>query len=234
MCGTEDLDVVHLVDGGIKYPGQRRHYRARFNICSDCYAAGFTDSGSMHPPGRERGRVVWHQVVGRGDLMPAAPCAACGQLVIRNDDPLLKRVTCSQSCSTSLTRIRNGNQGSGNPCETCGEPITTGRADSRYCSPACRQKAYRKRQSAAPVPEAPPLVNARGRRPPRRTQAESLRKAMPVLSGLAMAMEKVGELEEGWPREELERLAEDADESIAVLEGLAAKLEKHTQTHPHA
>lgn len=149
MCGAEDLEAVYLVDGGIKYPRQRRHYPTRFNICGDCYAAGFTENGYMYYPGRERDRVQWHRVVGRGDLMPAAPCEHCGQLVIRNADPLLKRVTCSPSCLTSLTRSRNGNKGSGQPCETCGEPITTGRADSRYCGSACRQKAYRRRTSNA-------------------------------------------------------------------------------------
>lgn len=80
--------------------------------------------------------------------MRPTPCAACGQPVIRNADPLLKRVTCSMACDSSLSRSRNGrqgNQGSGRPCETCGERITTGRADSRYCSPKCRQKAYRQR-----------------------------------------------------------------------------------------
>lgn len=31
-------------------------------------------------------------------------------------------------------------------CETCSEQFT-GRKDARYCSPACRQKAYRDRSS---------------------------------------------------------------------------------------
>lgn len=84
--------------------------------------------------------------------MPPTPCVACGHPVIRNSDPLLKRVTCSFACDSSLSRSRNGregNKGSGQPCETCDEQITTGRADSRYCSSACRQKAYRSRVSNA-------------------------------------------------------------------------------------
>ena len=28
-------------------------------------------------------------------------------------------------------------------CDQCGDPFTPIRADARYCSPACRQKAYR-------------------------------------------------------------------------------------------
>lgn len=31
------------------------------------------------------------------------------------------------------------------PCETCGTLFTPPRADGRYCSGACRQKAYRRR-----------------------------------------------------------------------------------------
>ena len=34
-------------------------------------------------------------------------------------------------------------------CETCGREFTARRNDARYCSPACRQKAYRHRN--APV-----------------------------------------------------------------------------------
>lgn len=65
------------------------------SICSDCYTAGF-DPGTGRP------------LPGRGALMSPTPCAACGLSVVRNADPLLKRVTCSPSCATSLTRSRNG------------------------------------------------------------------------------------------------------------------------------
>lgn len=147
MCGAGDLDEVYLVDGARKYPKQRRFWRERLNICGGCYAAGFDpDTGGQLPAGRQKERVYWTQVAGRGELMPPAPCGNCGVHVIRNSDPLLKHVTCSPACLTSLTRSRNGNRGSEQPCETCGEKITTGRADSRYCSPKCRQKAYRQRK----------------------------------------------------------------------------------------
>lgn len=217
----------------------RRHWRVRALLCEPCYRLGWTttEDGRTMTTGdaaRRRERFEWRRLVGRGAEQPPEPCAACAQMVVRGADPLLKRVTCSHSCSTSLTRKRNGNQGTGQGCAECGDRIDTGRADSRYCSPACRQKAYRQRKGTepAPTPEVPPTADTRGRRRPRRTQAESLRKAMPVLSGMAMGLEKVGEPEDGWPREELERIAGETDESIAILEGLAAKLEKHT--HPHA
>jgi hypothetical protein len=153
VCGTDELAVGYLVDGARQYPGGRRWTRTRLLICADCYAAGFDpENGYEIPAARERRRVRWYRLAGRGGQMEPKPCAACGQSVIRNTDPLLKRVTCSLACDSSLSRSRNGkqgNQGSGKPCETCGEPITTGRADSRYCGAACRQKAYRQRVSSA-------------------------------------------------------------------------------------
>lgn len=63
-------------------------------------------------------------------------------------EKLLAGVTCSRACRTSLTRIRNDGRGSGRPCGARGTRITAGRADSQYCGPPCRQKAYRRCTSA--------------------------------------------------------------------------------------
>lgn len=150
MCGAGGLATAYLVDGGRKHPGQRRFWAERFLICADCYGAGFDpETGFQWPAGRKRDRVYWQDVVGRGEQLPPTPCVACGLSVIRNADPLLQRVTCSASCATSLTRIRNGNRGTSQPCGSCGAAIATGRSDARFCSSACRQKAYRQRKSHA-------------------------------------------------------------------------------------
>lgn len=149
MCDTKFTGPGFLVEASRSHG--RRRWKARALLCEPCYRSGFvvTEDGKTMTAGndaRRRGRFEWLWLVGRGAEQSAEPCAACGQMVVRGADPLLKRVTCSHSCSTSLTRSRNGNKGTGQPCTGCGEPITTGRADSRYCSPACRQKAYRQRQ----------------------------------------------------------------------------------------
>ncbi len=136
--------MVYVVQGGIKYPRERAWTPERFFICQPCHDRGPTPIAEMYAH-----RVRWFRVPGRGELMPPTLCAHCGLLFVRRADPLLWRMTCSAACLTSLTRTRNGNQGSGKPCEVCGEQITTGRADSRYCGSACRQKAYRQRQSHA-------------------------------------------------------------------------------------
>lgn len=152
LCGDSfKTGPGYLVQGHRKYPGRRGWWPTRFLLCSGCYGFGYdSETGMLRDDHmRELDGARWTRVVGRGDEMPPTPCASCGRPFIRNADPLLKRPTCSDTCSTDLTRSRNGNQGPGGPCEVCAAPITTGRADSRTCSSACRQKAYRQRKAHA-------------------------------------------------------------------------------------
>lgn len=140
-----DGQAAYLTKGS--YWASRRWNAISLLICASCYGGrrGYFNFDHRALP------VCWTGVVGRGEELPPAPCEACGQPFIRNAEALLKRHTCSAACTTSLTRSRNGNKGSGKPCETCGRDITAGRADSRYCSPACRQKAYRHRMQNSHV-----------------------------------------------------------------------------------
>jgi hypothetical protein len=148
MCGTDLTSrTAYLVEA--QHRKGRRSWYARTLICQGCYRSGIRDPGRRSTKGFEW---LWLAGAFNGSVpeLPPTPCAACGQLVVRGADPRLKRVTCSVACSVSLTSSRNArvaaaNTGSGQPCETCGEQITTGRADSRYCGSACRQKAYRRR-----------------------------------------------------------------------------------------
>lgn len=210
---------------------RRRWWAAKLAICRGCH----TDRRGYWNQDHKTLPVYWTDLVGRGKEMPPTPCVACGLLVVRNADPGLKRVTCSQSCSTSLTRSRNGNQGSGSGCETCGKPITTGRADSRYCSGRCRQKAYRQRKAADQLAPAPaPHVEVRSGRRPRRSQSESLRRSIPYLTGLTEGLATVGRLDDSISAEQAEQWSQDLDKNIEVIEGLAAKLEAHVAQNPHA
>lgn len=148
MCDTPITGPAFLVEAS-RSQGRRR-WKVRALLCEPCYRLGWPTidgrSVSAAATTRQRSRFEWFALVGRGAEQAPAPCAACGRLIVRGADPLLKRVTCSHSCSTSLTRSRNGNKGTDRPCPECGDPIVTGRADSRYCSNACRQRAYRKRR----------------------------------------------------------------------------------------
>lgn len=146
QCGVcrQPLDgrPGYLVNGA---RWRRRSWRgARFLVCPPCWRE---DRGHWNVDHRTL-PVMHLGLVGRSRIeLPPAPCAACGQLVIRAADPLLKRVTCSVSCSASLSRSRNARERSSRPCATCTAPITVGRADTRHCSPACRQRSYRNRRS---------------------------------------------------------------------------------------
>jgi hypothetical protein len=138
----------------------RRGWRwvgGRFPICGGCYGRGGPDpvTGLSRPGAARRSAAArWTELVGRGEVLEPAPCAGCGLVVVRRAEKLLAGVTCSRACRTSLTRIRHGGRGSGRPCGACGKPVTAGRADSAYCGPPCRQKAYRRRAAARPAAQA--------------------------------------------------------------------------------
>jgi hypothetical protein len=227
MCSEPFTEPAYVVDGAIKYPGMRRGTPARLLICHACHALGFNaETGYPRPDRRMRDRIWWNEVAGRGEEMPPTPCVACGRMVIRNADPLLKRVTCSAACSTSLTRIRNGNKGSGEPCEVCGTAITTGRADSRTCSPACRQKAYRRRQAkqGAPTVEARPYLDSRGRRMPQRSQRKALESGMAALDGLCEALAGIGRVEDSIAPSDAARWRDELDAAARIVKTLHGKL----------
>lgn len=164
---------AHLVTGSTK-KGRRRVY-GTFLICAPCYTTGAPDpvTGLIRPAAdrraadRRAGATERLDLAGRGPILPPGPCLACGLAVVRRAEKLLKEVTCSHACRTSLTRIRHGGRGSGRPCGACGQPVMSGRADSAYCRPACRQKAYRRRAAGPrPSPGAPDRDRAFGDRAP--------------------------------------------------------------------
>lgn len=55
---------------------------------------------------------------------------------------------CAADADNERQRDRRRQARAGRPCDGCGQPFTPPRADGRYCSPACRQRAYRRRQAA--------------------------------------------------------------------------------------
>lgn len=228
MCSGVIEGPVYLVSGARKWG--RRWLSAQLGICGACYRLATPGAPAAT---REKPKVRWYDMTGRGEQQSAAACEACGRMVIRNADPLLKRVTCSHSCATSFTRSRNGNQGSGQPCEVCGTAITTGRADSRTCSPACRQKAYRQRKAgeraaAIEVAAKPPTRKGRGR-----SQQQSIQSGVSWLSGLTAALDGVKAIDPDITAQEAAQWSAELDDSLRVLEGFATKLEDRQQ-HPHA
>jgi hypothetical protein len=82
----------------------------------------------------------------------AAPCVTCGQMIAGSRGREQPR-TCSRECGYHRPR-RRAVRHEPRACDVCGETFTPRRADARYCSPACRQRAYRKRRKAALAEDA--------------------------------------------------------------------------------
>jgi len=86
------------------------------------------------------------------------PCQVCERGVVnRVSEARLERgwrhVFCSRDCERRYfqdrqRRIRRRTLDLDKTCDGCTEPFTAARSDARYCSPACRQRAYRLRAEA--------------------------------------------------------------------------------------
>jgi len=99
---------------------------------------------------------------------PAEPCCHCGRPVIlngRRKKPI--HVVCSVKCrhaayaaaARNRARARQRSPGERSCANAaCGEGFVPKRSDARYCSPACKQSAYRRR--AAPDPIRQPAAGA--------------------------------------------------------------------------
>lgn len=130
--------------------------RDRFIFFGDGYVTGALPVGPWcascegdAPHGRpwkRAGRDAWEN--GHFRWIPAPPrtCRTCGRLFYA-----CATRWCSDRCEnaerTERRREAREQARSRHWCRECGERFTPPRADARYCSPACRQKAYRKRQA---------------------------------------------------------------------------------------
>jgi hypothetical protein len=103
---------------------------------------------------------------------PAKPCEGCGRCVMDHihNRPRYRRlghnwyatgkyeaaqvrVVCCERCRRAVSaRERSEKRAEREPidCSVCGERVDTRRRDTRYCSGACRQQAYRARKSVTP------------------------------------------------------------------------------------
>jgi hypothetical protein len=74
-------------------------------------------------------------------------CDRCGRPFLG----ALARRYCSAECG-ELTRNARRDRTTdrvARPCGSCGDPFTPPRRDAVHCSPACRQRAYRRRKGGA-------------------------------------------------------------------------------------
>lgn len=118
---------------------QGRKQRARHDpVCLPCLSgdAGYIESAD--------GRISVYVSRGAIEGEPVA-CATCGLPTHLTPDPRRRVPTCSDLCrSRQYSQRRSVATNVTHTCDGCGQGMT-GRADRRYCSPACRQRAYRRR-----------------------------------------------------------------------------------------
>ena len=76
----------------------------------------------------------WHE--------PVSTCIVCGRVTTG------RKKYCSQRCINDAYMERRRQRHEANlkkVCVVCGRPFTAKRTDAEYCSPACKQAAYRRR-----------------------------------------------------------------------------------------
>jgi hypothetical protein len=91
----------------------------------------------------------------RGDRKWLAPkaCEGCGRSVIYDTNHLPTRVViCGEACRCALRAAAapDREDPAERRCRICDRLFLTTRPNSLYCSPACRQKAYRQRVAVTP------------------------------------------------------------------------------------
>jgi len=120
-----------------------------YAVCAECRGKCQMAHEHYHLSWRTRDRV-------------SLPCAGCGRaIVLYLTDRPQERFYCSRLCHTAVTNrlrrerataARAEREPDKRPCEACGVVFVPARADARYCSSACRQRAYRARVSVTAQP----------------------------------------------------------------------------------
>lgn len=152
---------------------RERGWTAREAVCLECVAMPADRTALAYVAGNAHVESWWREET-------PAPCAGCGRPTIVRPDGRRKVVACSSACRTASYR-ENSAEAVTRECDGC-RAVITGRSDRRYCSPACRQKAHRRRstapeaQTVAPVAVEfePAKVPGKSRERCRQEQTESI------------------------------------------------------------
>ncbi len=134
------------VDGWLERP-----ITVDFLVCSDCWTASVTPGGVVGVDAvvnQQLNKVRWGSrnralsLYGGSVSTGILPCAGCGIPVERGVNPRMRSHTCSRRCTARVSKGANTVARSVTDCEVCEVPLT-GRADRRFCSDRCRQRAHR-------------------------------------------------------------------------------------------
>jgi len=97
-------------------------------------------------------RAAWPGLGLGMEWRPPAPCESCGRPVIDRvilGYVVLRHITCGEPACQRAIRAAPARARRRRPCVClgCGIEFKPARDDARYCSPACKQRAYRRRLS---------------------------------------------------------------------------------------
>jgi hypothetical protein len=133
----------------VRGPGQKRRV-----ACRPCFlqlVARLVD-GDQHPEAVARS-VLWRSERWGGQPF-TWPCRSCGRSVF--GFPASLRRACCEQCRQRMIRARRRVPLTCQ-CDGCGSDFTPTRKDARFCSNACRQRAYRwRRNRRAPIRNSGP------------------------------------------------------------------------------
>jgi hypothetical protein len=99
--------------------------------------------------------IAWQGLTARKRVK--APCPTCKRVVVvdkgaREAAGKRRRYFCSEACEVKFYNARRSKRAararSGKVCEMCGTGFEASRADAKFCSPRCRQRARRARTLA--------------------------------------------------------------------------------------
>lgn len=151
-----------LMKGSVEIAWYRLHAG-----CKDCFKAAVAEEVKWRRELHDD-KVEWLEFEGGGDLEPfdeeeeikrarrnvllgwgevhGSECFGCGRRLFhrRHLHSNRKHVACCLRCQRRAWRGQRFDQQTA-VCEACGKAFKRQRSDSRYCSGACRQKAYRER-----------------------------------------------------------------------------------------
>ncbi len=117
--------------------------------------AGYGAFGSYarhHAPSCEQCAPQWMVERGRAVAAPAPTCGVCGRVVVYQPtgrDYYRQHVFCCERCRWAYYNRRRSAADAWTRekvCEACAEPFTAKRRHAKFCSPGCKQVAYRTRK----------------------------------------------------------------------------------------
>jgi hypothetical protein len=170
------LKSLYEAAGAPKVDKRRAELKDRAERCAECdklFGAGDVIYRRGQPDGRHNkdAEEGYHytecRCPGYGDRKwcEPEPCATCGRTVASDkesaeprrfvrrwrrfseDGEPLTRTFCCEHCRRRFHKTKREHEP--RRCDVCPRTFTPTRSDSRYCSPACRQKAYRRRKAAS-------------------------------------------------------------------------------------